>query len=93
MGSNPIGATNQNPLRRKGFCASWAENSEWFALGIVETLVLPRFGGVGILESVVSETRKEGHTCRTAIHPSSVAESWIWSRLGGRWLLSLATWE
>ncbi|MCH7670127.1 MAG: hypothetical protein IIC71_13155 [Acidobacteria bacterium] len=41
------------------------------------TLVCPQFGGVGILESVVSETRKEGHTCRTVIHPSSVARSLI----------------
>ena len=27
VGSNPIGATNQNPLRRKGFCAYRGEDS------------------------------------------------------------------
>ena len=27
VGSNPFGATNQNPLRRKGFCACRGEDS------------------------------------------------------------------
>jgi transposase len=42
---------------------------------------LPWFRGVGILESAVPETHIEGHTCRSAIHPSSVAEFSIWSQM------------
>ena len=32
------------------------------------------FRGVGIVELIVPETRKEGHACRFAIHPTSVVE-------------------
>ena len=67
MASDPL-FESDNEIGRK---------PNWFALGYLETLVFPRFCGVGILESVVPETRKEGHTCRTVIHPSSVAESSI----------------